>query len=373
MQFLTTSLEYVLPFLIVLTVLVFIHEMGHYLVARRNGVRVDVFSIGIGPEILGWTDKVGTRWKISLVPLGGYVQMYGDADAASRPDHGAAAGMTDEERSQTLQSKTVGQRIAVVAAGPIANYLLAFFLIAGLCLTQGLPTLSTTISQISPGGVAEKTGLLVGDTIENINGVATPTFEEMRAALQGKAGKTITLTVRRGEKTQTLTAVMMDPQSPESKPVSKLGISPTPAQSKTLSIFESVRTAGEIIWKMSVGTLSSLGQMIMGKRSTEELGGVLAIGDMAKQSAEGGGAALIWFMAVLSINLGLINLLPVPVLDGGHIVFYAIEGIRGKPVSAKAQEYAYTVGLILVVGLMLMSTWNDLMRYKLLSWLPFLN
>ena len=354
------------PFLVLLTILVFIHELGHYLVARWNGVKIEVFSIGFGPELFGWTDKADTRWKFSLIPLGGYVKMYGDADAASKPDADAAQEMTAEEKALTLQGKRVGQRIAVVAAGPAANYLLAIVILAGLYMFKGVPVIEPIVGTVIEQSVANDLGLKANDKIVSINGKSVESFDDLRFALPSLAGKSIDMGISRDGKDIRLDGKM----ERDGVATKSLGITPFLPDKplyKDVGIFESAWLAVEYCWDMSVMTLKSLGQMIMGNRSSGELGGILSIGDMAKKSASQGWISFILLTALLSINLGLINLLPIPVLDGGHIVFYSIEGLIGRPVSEKAQEIAYTAGLIIVLTLMAVATWNDLSRFKIIA------
>jgi regulator of sigma E protease len=364
--------EYVLPFLLVLTVLVFIHELGHYLVARWNGVKIEVFSIGFGPELFGWTDKAQTRWKFSLIPLGGYVKMYGDADASSKPNEEAAASMTAEQKSLTLQGKTVGQRIAVVVAGPAANYILAIVLLSVLHLTKGIPTFLPTVGGVAEGSIAHSIGIAPGDHIIAFNDQSVANFDELRQTIPSSAGQAIKVQVKRTEKdtSQIKELTLMGNMTKDDKPVSSLGITPSGEQVyRESGIIESFTTSIKYCYVVSTETLKALGQMVIGNRSSNELGGILTIGALAKQSAAQGWIALILLTTVLSINLGLINLLPIPVLDGGHIVFYSIEALRGKPVSAKAQERAYTIGLFIVLTLMAVATWNDLSRFRIISWI----
>lgn len=355
--------EHLVPFLIVLTLLVFVHELGHYLLARYNKVKVDIFSIGFGPELFGWYDAAGTRWKFSMIPLGGYVRMYGDADASSRADQSVLKEMTTEDKSLTLHGKSVGQRMAVVAAGPIANFLFAIMILTGLFVVKGEPFIPTTVGAVVSGKIAEKAGLKEGDKILTLNDVPAKDFHELRDLIVQNKGKDVTIRFVRAGAEQILSIKMVEVDSAgHEKPVGVMGIAPSlpeyhkinPAQALVHAVAKTGMTCRD--------ALTGIGQMIVGKRSAEELGGILSIGDMAGKSAKGGFAALLFFMAFLSINLGLINLLPIPVLDGGHLLFYGIEGIRGKPVSEKVQEYAFMAGLAIVLSVMLMSTWNDVVR-----------
>jgi len=355
--------EHLLPFLLVLTALVFVHELGHYLVARYNKVKIEVFSIGFGPELFGWNDRAGTRWKFSVIPLGGYVRMLGDADASSRPDAKSMKKMTAKEKAQTLHSKKVSQRMAVSAAGPIANFLFAIVVFSVLFLMKGEPIITTTVGGLTPGKLAEKSGLIEGDKILSLNGVGVDTFNDMRNLIIDNKGKEINVRFMRGNEVKSLTIKMVETDNMgNERPVGVLGIIPSLPEYHKVNPYEAITHAIKRTWIISADTLVGIGQIIVGRGSSDELGGILSIGDMAGKSAKGGLAALFAFMAILSINLGLINLLPIPVLDGGHIFFYAIEGIRGKPVPEKIQEYAFMIGLAIVVSIMLISTWNDIVR-----------
>lgn len=362
--------EYFLPFIIVLMILVFVHELGHYLVARFNDIKIDVFSIGFGPELFGWTDKSGTRWKFSVVPLGGYVKMAGDADASSRPDSKILLNLTEEELSRTLHAKTVGQRMAVSAAGPLANFLFALVVMTGLFVVKGQPFLPPIIGKVIPDKIAAKVGIQEGDKILSINGITVQDFYHLRQLIRDSVRESQRVDIERkdGQKISLSILPETTDDPSQSKKVGVWGVGPSVPEFVQKGLASAFVQSFVITYDMCRDTLISLGQMIIGKRSSEELGGILAIGDMASQSAKSGLASLFWFVAILSVNLGLINLLPVPVLDGGHLVFYGIEAIRGKPVQPKVQEYAFFIGMICVLGLMLLSTWNDLSRYKIVGW-----
>jgi regulator of sigma E protease len=355
--------QYAIPFLIVLTVLVFVHELGHFLVGRYNKVKVEVFSIGFGPELFGWNDKLGTRWKFSLIPLGGYVKFAGDADASSRPDTEALEQMSAEEKSQTLQGKSVSQRIAISAAGPIANFLFAIIIMAGIYSIKGEPFIAATVGEIVPGKIAQKAGLQAGDKILSLNNVPAKDFFHLRTLLIDNKGKDVDLQYLRDNKEQTLHIKMVEKDDKGSeKPVGIIGVKPPQPEYIKINPLFAVSHAATDTWFLAANTLAGIGQMIVGKRSAEELGGIISIVDMSGKSAKGGILPLLLFMSMLSVSLGLLNLFPIPVLDGGHILFCAIEGIRGKPVPEKVQEYAFMVGIAIVLGVMLMSTWNDIVR-----------
>lgn len=357
---------YVIPFLIVLSILVFVHELGHYLVARYNGVGVDVFSIGFGPEIFGWNDKAGTRWKVSFFPLGGYVRMVGDADAASTPDLDSLKKMDTDQRSRSLFYKTVWQRIAVSIAGPVANYLFAILIFALMFATVGQRYTVPIIESIQEKSAAETAGFLPGDRIVNINGTSIDRFEDIQMVVQERPGDPLQIVVNRGGQVVSLTAVptlttVKDSFGHEHK-VGQLGIKGTTAGYIQRSWLNCWWYAVEEVVSLSWQTLKSLGQIIIGAKSADGLGGPLRIAQMSGDIAHSGIIALIWFMALLSVNLGLINLFPVPMLDGGHLLFYFIEVLRGKPLSESAQEWGFRIGFGLIVGLMLLSTWNDIVH-----------
>lgn len=366
MDFLISLGWYVIPFLIVLSILVFIHELGHYLVARYNGVGIDVFSIGFGPEIFGWHDKAGTRWKVSWLPLGGYVKMVGDADAASTPDLDALEKMNETQRSRSLFYKTVWQRIAVSIAGPLANYLFAIFIFAIMFATIGQRYTVPVVQGIQENSAAESAGFLPGDRIKNIDGTSIERFEDIQMMVQAHPGEPLQIVVDRGGHILTLSVVPTLTQITDSfghiHKVGQLGIRGTEAGYIQRSWFNSWWYATEEVLSLSWQTLKALGQIIIGAKSADGLGGPLRIAQMSADIAQSGLVALIWFMALLSVNLGLINLFPVPMLDGGHLFFYFMEVVRGKPLSDKAQEWGFRVGFVFIVGLMVLATWNDLMH-----------
>jgi regulator of sigma E protease len=365
MSILTGGLGYIIPFLVVLTVLVFVHELGHYLVARRNGVRIEVFSIGFGPEIFGWYDRAGTRWKLSAVPLGGYVKMYGDADASSLPS-GSLEAMSLEDREFSFHHKRLGQRVAVVAAGPAANFIFAIVLLAGLFMTVGQPFTPPDVGQVQPGSAAERGGIKPGDTIAMIDGRKIDRFEDVQQAVALNNGGPMAIVVHRDGRDVSLDVT---PQMTERTDrfgnvhrVGLLGIGRSGVEYVRHNPATAVVRAAEETWNLSAGTLKAIWQMIVGARTTDELGGPLRIAQMSGEVAQGGAVAIVWFMAVLSVNLGLINLFPIPVLDGGHLLFYVAEAIRGRPLGQRAQEYGFRIGLALVLTLMVFATWNDLMH-----------
>ena len=375
MGFLTGSLDYIVPFVVVLTVLVFVHEFGHYIVARWNRVRIEVFSIGFGPELFGWNDRADTRWKFSLVPLGGYVKMFGDADPASMPA-GELAAMTPEERAVSFHYKRLPQRAAVVAAGPAANFIFAIVVLAGIFATVGQPFTPPQVGKVLPGSAAEQGGIKPGDVFVAIDGERIERFEDVQRLVRLDAGVPMKLVVRRADKDVTLTVTpkisTITDRFGNKHQLGLLGIEGGGVKYVRRGPLEAVWRAGDETLNMTTGTLEAVWQMIIGARTTDEFGGPLRIAHMSGEVAQGGVVAMLWFMAVLSINLGLINLFPIPVLDGGHLLFYAAEAIRGRPLGQRAQEYGFRLGLALVLTLMVFATWNDLVHLRVVEFLKSL-
>lgn len=356
-----------LPFLVILTVLVFVHEMGHYLVARYNGVRVEVFSIGFGPEIFGWYDGAGTRWKFSAVPLGGYVKMFGDADPASSRGDGLEE-MSAEEREVSFHHKRLGQRSAVVVAGPLANFLFAIVLLAGLYTIVGQRHAPPTVSEVTPDSAAEAAGLLANDRITWIGEVEITEFDQLRRIVMASPNKPLEFVVNRDGRQITL---MITPRAVKGENAlgtidtrGRLGVRGVPGEMVRHDPFTALWLAAVETWSLTRQTLEAVGQMFVGTRGTDELGGPLRIAQLSGTVAEAGLVSSIWFMALLSINLGLINLFPIPVLDGGHLVFYLAEAVRGRPLGERVQEWASMAGMTLVIGLMVFVTWNDVVQLK---------
>lgn len=361
-------LTYVIPFLIVLGILVFVHELGHYVVARFVGVRVDAFSIGFGPELFGWTDRNKTRWKVSLVPLGGYVKMAGDASAASNPDPKKIAKMDKEELSHTLHGKTPWQRMAVSAAGPFANYLLAFVIFLGLFSTVGQRYVPAQITSFSENSVGQAGGLLMGDRIIAIEGTPIQTCEEMRLFIAENPGVSLEFLIMRGEDEVSLFLTPASVRESEGKyEVGKLGVGCGGTDYIKRSVGEAAYYSASELVSMTGQSLSSIWQMITGQRSAKELGGPLRIAQLSGEFMKEGVGTLLWFMGFLSIGLGFLNLLPIPVLDGGHIFIYLLEGIRGKAIDEKVQERIFLVGFFLIGSLMIFSFWNDLCHLSVIE------
>jgi regulator of sigma E protease len=361
---------YIVPFLFVLTIVVFFHELGHFLVARRCGVKVLTFSIGFGPEILGFFDRYGTRWKISAVPLGGYVKFFGDENAASVPDQETVAQMTEAEKAVSFVHQRVSPRAAVVAAGPIANFVLAIAIFAGIFMLYGKQTTSARVDTVQTASAAEAAGFKPGDLVTAIDGEKIDSFADMQRIVSISAGETLTIEVDRGGAHVVLKAT---PQLKELKDnfgnVHRLGVlgisrSMAPGDIKTqkLSPPQALLAGVQETWFVVDRTLSYIGGVVVGREAADELGGPIRIAQVSGQVASAGFVALIHLTAVLSVSIGLLNLFPIPLLDGGHLLFYAIEAIRGRPLSERAQEVGFRIGLAIVVVLMIFATFNDILH-----------
>jgi len=361
---------YIVPFLFVLTIVVFFHELGHFWVARRCGIRVLVFSIGFGPELVGFNDRHGTRWKISAVPLGGYVKFLGDETAASTPDQAALEAMSETDKKEAFIHQKVGPRAAVVAAGPIANFLLAIAIFAGIFMFFGKQTTSARVDSVQPASAAASAGLKSGDLVVAINGRKIDSFSDMQRIVSVSAGETLTIDVERTGQVLTVKAI---PALKEIKDsfgnVHRLGVlgisrsmAPDDVRTERVNPLSAVVMGAEETWFVVDRTLSYIAGIFAGRESADQLGGPIRIAQVSGQVATGGFVPLIHLAAVLSVSIGLLNLFPIPLLDGGHLLFYAIEAVRGKPLSERAQEVGFRIGLAIVVMLMIFATFNDILH-----------
>lgn len=369
MQVLALIWDNVAPFVFVLTVLVFVHELGHYWVARRNGVRVETFSIGFGPELFGRNDKSGTRWKICAVPLGGYVKMFGEGDSVD-DESGEERLLTADEKKVSFVHKRLGQRAAIVAAGPLANFLFAIVLLTGLFAIAGSPRLLPVVGTVQAGSAADAAGIQPGDRILAVGEQKIVWFDDLRRAIAEIPGVKVGIVFARGDQEQTVTATpksmtVLDGAA-GSREIGLLGVTADPTRVDYIRYNPAVAgwKAIETTVAMAGRILGYLGQIVVGARPADEVGGPLRIAQMSAEVAAGGFVNLINFMAILSINLGLINLFPIPMLDGGHLAFFMTEAVRGRPLTPRAQEYGFRFGLILVFLLMVFATWNDLYHFK---------
>lgn len=361
---------YIIPFIVVLSLLVFVHEMGHYLAGRWSGIRVLAFSVGFGPELAGFTDRHGTRWKLSAIPLGGYVRFYGDEDAASRPDFDGVAEMSPEERETTMAGAKLWKRAVTVAAGPIANFILAIVIFAAVFGINGKPVADPVVAETRPGSAAEQAGVLPGDVLLALDGKHVATFDDVRRYVSMRPDMPIVVTVRRDNAELDLSMV---PQRTEitdqfgnKMEVGLIGIVTSQERGnfrvEPLSPVEAVGEGARQTWHIVTGTFDYLYNLVTGRMNADQLGGPVRIAKMSGEVATLGFTAYLTWAAMLSVSIGLLNLMPVPVLDGGHLVFYAIEAVRGRPVGPGAQEIAFRIGLVMILSLMVFSTWNDFGR-----------
>ncbi len=369
MEFLGDTVHYLASFILIISVIVFIHEYGHFWVARRCGVKVESFSIGFGPEIWGWNDRHGTRWKFSVFPLGGYVKMFGDVGAASTPDEKKLKKMTAEEKRGAFHLKPLWAKAAVVSAGPIANFLLAIVILAFFFMYYGRPETTPEIGTVVEDSAAEAAGFQVGDIIMELDGKRIGRFEEIQRIVSLSPDIPLSFVIQRGE---TLIEGTITPTLSKSTDIfgneveiGLIGVASSTVNYKTLGPSAAIIAGVTETYSISVNTLKAVGQMITGTRSTDDLSGVLRIAKYSGQSTEKGIHTVLWFMAVLSINLGLINLFPIPMLDGGHLMYYAIEALSGRPLAERVQEYGFRIGFALLIALMIFATVNDLRHFNI--------
>lgn len=374
MELLSNIPHYLISLVVLLTVVVFVHELGHFWVARRCGVRVEVFSVGFGSELFGFTDRHGTRWKFSAIPLGGYVKMFGQADKIPGPD-GQEREMTATEAAVSFHHKPLWQRAAVVFAGPAANFVLAIVAFAVLFASVGqLVATYSVIGTVEEGSAAEEAGIQVGDRIVSVNGQPIAYFEELVTQVQTSAGHPLRLLIQRGSERVELTAQPrvigeVSADSPDSRTY-RLGVGPSSeGEYRSLGIWDSCVGAVVQAYRLTGVIISAIWEMITGTRSSQELGGILRIGKVAGDVAKQSLVDYLYLVPYLSLNLGLINLFPIPLLDGGHLTFYAIESVRGRPLSERAQEWGLRIGVAVVLGLFVFATWNDLVELKVVDFI----
>jgi regulator of sigma E protease len=467
MDFLSPLWNYILPFLVILSILVFVHEWGHYSVARRCGVKVEAFSIGFGPELFGRTDRHGTRWKFCAIPLGGYVKMFGEGETAGEKEGNRK--LTEAEKAVSFHHKRVGQRAAIVFAGPFVNYVFAVIVFAALFATAGQPFTPAVIGALVPGGAAEKAGLMTGDRIVaidgrrverfeevaqvvgikpgrridavveragrevrveieptrrvvrdrrgnetefgdlgamryvapragrvaagsaaeaagiragdefvSIDGTPIKTFDDVRRLVQANDGAPLTIALRRAEKDKPAEIVRIEvtPRLTEvetadggKRRIRVLGVSQESEARRVLDPASALYQAVRETYHLTVSTATAIGQMIAGTRSLKDISGPLRIAEISGDMAQTSLYTFIWFLAFLSLNLCLINLLPIPMLDGGHLMFYGAEALRGRPIGPRAQEYGFKIGLALVLTLMVVATWNDLVHLRIVDFI----
>lgn len=368
-----TFATYVIPFVIVLSVVVFIHEYGHFIVGRWCGVQVDAFSIGFGPELWARIDRHGTRWRVAAIPLGGYVKFHGDANGASVPDPDAVEAMPAAERAVTFAAQPVWKRSAIVFAGPFANFLLAIAIFAGMFFHYGRTVLTPRIGAVVDGGAGQVAGFMPGDLVLTIDGAQIPTFSKMQEIVSVSADTKLVFVVRRNDRDVTIpaTPAWREVDSAAGKlRIGMLGLkastAPADVHEERFGPIESLGMALDETWQVVHRTGTYVAGLISGRESADQLSGPIGIaqisGQMAQAATKVGLAPFLNLIAILSVSIGLLNLMPVPLLDGGHLLFFSIEAIRGQALNERAQEVAFRIGLAMVGVLMIFSTYNDIAR-----------
>ncbi len=361
-----TLLYYALPFLVALMVIIFIHELGHFLAARWCGVKVEAFSIGFGREIVGWQDRQGTRWKLCWIPLGGYVKFLGDANVTSMPETLPAEKLRDPGN---FHGKPVWQRAVVVAAGPFANFVLAIAIFAVAFTLVGLPVMEPRIDEVVAGSAAERAGIRPGDLVVEIDGRAISSFSDLQEMVVTRAEEPVKILLERSGTRLTVEAIPVLHEQADGFGgkfrVGLLGVKHNPEGDvlyERLDPLSAVGKGAERTWFIVATTFKYLGKLFTGRESADQLGGPIAIAKVAGDAASVGIFQFMSVVAFLSVSIGLINLFPIPMLDGGHLIYYGIEAIRGKPLGINAQEWGFRVGFSLVIMLMVVGTWNDVVR-----------
>lgn len=353
----------VFAFLLVLGPLVFVHEYGHYIVGRWCGVKADAFSIGFGRKILGWTDKRGTLWKIGWLPLGGYVQFAGDRDAVSQPD-AEWQSLPAAERAHSFPAQPVWKRALIVAAGPVTNFLFAILILAGFAWVGGQAVTPPAVAGIEAGSAAEAAGLRVGDRIVTVDGRPIAVFNDIRMAVEHRPGERLQVRIAREgkERIVALTPRLVREKDAFGKDYARaiIGITPPPLQLQPVPLWKAPLVGLAQTEQIIRQTGEVLGQFLTGRRSIKDMNGPVAIAEFSGKAASIGAPSLIHLAAFISINLGFINLLPLPMLDGGHLAFYAYEAVRRRPASVQVQEWAFRFGFVAIALLMLVVTFNDL-------------
>ena len=368
---------YVLPFLFVLSLVVFFHELGHFLIGRWCGVKVDAFSLGFGPELFGFDDRYGTHWRLAALPLGGYVKFHGDANGASMTDAAAVAAMSPEDRAVSFIAQNVWKRAAIVAAGPIANFILAIVIFTGIFYVNGRAILLPAVDSVAADSAAEAAGFQPGDLILAIDGVKIDSFEEMQRIVQTASDTELMFTVDRNGKVLELAATPHRRDVVTAFGTTRVGILGVQSTGKPenwhiqhYDFVDSVKLAGSETWYVIARTGGYLKGLVVGTEFTDQLSGPIRIAEVSGAMAKIGLGALLNLAAILSISVGLLNLFPIPLLDGGHLFYYAVEVIRGKAMNDRAQQFGFKMGLMLVTSLMIFATYNDVLRLtcKLMHW-----
>lgn len=374
MSWLINTLYYVIPFIVVLGILVFMHEFGHYLMAKLSGVKVEAFSIGFGKQLWGFTDKSGTKWKISAIPLGGYCQFLGDGDASSSTSE--VKDLTEEEKKMAFPFQPPLKKLLISVAGPAANYIFAIAIFACVLFFIGKIEFPAVVGDVIPNSAAAQAGIMPKDKIVSINGHKIEYFGDISREIELNTNEKISIEVERNGKiiqksfplkTLSMAEVTGDKTQDAKKQTRPMlgvkSINTFDVKKIQMGFFESIADASEQVWDITVVTLRGVGQMITGKRGAEDVGGVLRIAEMSGDITKDQGVlSLFLFMAMLSVNLGLINLFPIPLLDGGHVVIYLLEMTFGRELNQKVKDGLFRVGFALLISLMIFATWNDIVH-----------
>lgn len=358
------AFHYAWSFFLILSIIVFIHEFGHYIVAKLCGVKIIAFSIGFGRELFGWTDKSGTRWKFSLVPMGGYVQMFGDAGAASTPDNEKAVEMTEAEKAASFHHKPLWKKTLIVAAGPAFNFMLTIGILTAMLMSYGLPSAEPLVSEVLEDSAAAAADIRAGDLIRSVDGEEVESFGDIPRLIMTNTGTPITLTLEREDEllTKTLTPRLQESEDALGNTVSipLIGLRSQPHNIREMNLFQAMGEAVQRTYDICAMSLEAVGQMFAGERDATELKGPIGIAKLSGQATGVSFETVLWFIALLSANLGLVNLFPIPLLDGGHLLYYAIEAGTGRPLAEKFQEYGFRLGFALIACLMAFTILNDI-------------
>ena len=369
MELMESVLHTIISFALVISIIVFVHEFGHFIVARWLGVKVEVFSIGFGPEVAGYTDKRGTRWKIAMLPLGGYIKMYGDAGATSSPDAGTIARMSSGDKKRSFHHKPLWAKAAIVAAGPLFNFLLAIAVFTYFVLTIGIASTEPVVGKILPHTPAAYAGLKPGDKIVRIDGKPIHHFNDISRTVITNLGTSLTFEIERNGqlRTKKITPRIIEETDELGNKTKRplVGIKSQQLVYERAALPAAVWFATQKTYELCLTSLTVLGQMLVGDRGVEEMKGPLGIAKLSGEVTDSGETLgettrmFLWFVALLSVNLGLVNLFPIPMLDGGHLMFYILEALRGRPVAEHFQEWSYRLGFVLIVSLMVFTLFND--------------
>lgn len=366
MEILGSLLHTGIWFLVIMSVIVFIHEFGHYIIARWCGVKVETFSIGFGREVWGFNDKADTRWKFSILPLGGYVKMFGDASEASTPNNKLLKKMTKAEKAISFHYKPLWKKSLIVSGGPLFNFLTTIAVFTWFAFSNGIVSTDPIIGEIIDDSAAQEAGLIAGDKIIEVAGEPIEVFQDIPIAIITNLGTEITMKIERDGETRqlTLTPRIIETEDAYGNKVEQplIGIRSQKTTFKDVGVTQALGYAVKRTYEICVATLKVIGQLITGQRDTDQLKGPVGIAQMSGQAADAGLNSVLWFIALLSANLGLVNLLPIPMLDGGHLMYYGIEAIQGKPLADKVQEYGFKFGLVVILSLMAFTIVNDIVQ-----------